>query len=83
MDNSIESLTSQPDEACGVGEWMYVGTIPPDAVGFVYKIIHLPTNKYYIGKKSLSQKRTLPPLKGYKRKRIVISESNWQNYWRV
>jgi len=33
--------------------------IPEDAVGFVYKIIHIPTGKYYIGKKSLNSVRTV------------------------
>lgn len=33
--------------------------IPDEAVGFVYKIIHEPTGKYYIGKKSLSSSRTV------------------------
>ena len=36
--------------------------------------------KFYIGKKSLYSHRTLPPLKGYKRKRKVIKESNWGHY---
>jgi len=38
------------------------------------------TNEYYIGKKNIYQRRTLPPLKGYKRKRKVIKESKWQSY---
>lgn len=33
--------------------------IPDDAVGFVYKITHTPTGKYYIGKKALSSVRTV------------------------
>ena len=33
--------------------------MPEDAVGFVYKIIHNPTGKYYIGKKSLESVRTV------------------------
>jgi hypothetical protein len=61
--------------------WQYTGDIPDNAIGFVYKIIHLPTGKYYIGKKNLLMKRTLSPLKGFKRKRIVISESNWETYY--
>jgi hypothetical protein len=31
--------------------------IPEDAHGFIYKIVHIPTGKFYIGKKSLSSKR--------------------------
>jgi hypothetical protein len=33
--------------------------IPDEAVGFVYKITHIPTGKYYIGKKSLESIRTV------------------------
>jgi hypothetical protein len=45
--------------------WLYknkevlVEDIPEEAVGFVYKIIHIPTGKYYIGKKSLSSTRNV------------------------
>lgn len=54
--------------------------IPEGAVGFVYLIIDIPTTQYYIGKKALYSYRTLPPLKGYKRKRNVVKESNWLTY---
>jgi hypothetical protein len=33
--------------------------IPEESVGFVYKIIHIPSGKYYIGKKSLESVRTV------------------------
>ena len=45
--------------------WLYknkeinLDDIPEDAVGFVYKIIHKSTGKYYIGKKSLESVRTV------------------------
>jgi hypothetical protein len=45
--------------------WLYkdkeihLEDIPEDAVGFVYKIIHTPTGKYYIGKKSLESVRNV------------------------
>ena len=55
--------------------------VPEGSVGFVYKITHLPTDRFYIGKKSLTQRRTLPPLKGKKRKRRVVKESDWQKYY--
>jgi hypothetical protein len=32
-------------------------TIPDGVMGFIYKIIHIPTKKYYIGKKSLTSTR--------------------------
>ena len=43
-------------------------------------ITNKDTNEFYIGKKSLYSHRTLPPLKGYKRKRKVIKESKWRDY---
>ena len=55
--------------------------VPVGAVGFVYKIIHTPTGRYYIGKKSLTSTRRLAPLKGQKRKRIVTKSSDWEKYY--
>ena len=67
--------------------WLYnnkevssVEDMPENTVGFIYKITNTKTNEYYIGKKQIYQKRTLPPLKGKKRKRKVIKESKWQSY---
>lgn len=54
---------------------------PEGAVGFVYKIIHTPTGKFYIGKKSLTQTRRLKPLKGKVRKRVVRKASDWEKYY--
>jgi len=53
---------------------------PEDVVGFVYEVKHLETGKRYIGKKILKHKRTLKPLKGYKRKRVKYVESDWKTY---
>ena len=67
-------------------QWLWEGNhikdeeVPENAVGFIYMIQHIPTGKYYIGKKNLFSKRTLPPLKGMKRKRKVIKESDWKSY---
>jgi hypothetical protein len=67
-------------------QWLWEGNhikdaeVPESAVGFIYMIEHIPTGKYYIGKKNLKAKRTLPPLKGKKRKRKVIKESDWKKY---
>jgi hypothetical protein len=33
--------------------------IPDEAVGFIYMITHIPSGKYYIGKKSLESVRTV------------------------
>ena len=67
--------------------WTYQGKpiteisdMPEGTIGFIYKITNHKTGEYYIGKKSLYAKRTLPPLKGYKRKRKVVKESKWLDY---
>jgi len=67
--------------------WSYQGRaiteisdMPEGTIGFIYKITNHQTGEYYIGKKSLYSHRTLPPLKGYKRKRKVIKESKWKDY---
>lgn len=68
--------------------WLYNGNeissledCPSDAIGFVYKVTHNPSGKKYIGKKILHNKKKLPPLKGKKRKRIVVKESDWKTYY--
>ena len=79
-------------------KWLYknkeikeISDLPNNAFGFVYQTTHLPTNKKYIGKKSLmynlkkklGKKEKLlwegkgrPPV--YKR---VLKESDWKNYY--
>jgi len=79
-------------------KWLYknkeineISDLPNNAFGFVYQTTHLPTNKKYIGKKSLmyNLKKKLgkkekalwegkgrPPM--YKR---VLKESDWKNYY--
>ena len=79
-------------------KWLYknkeingISDLPKDAFGFVYQTTHLPTNKKYIGKKSLiynlkkklGKKEKLlwegkgrPPV--YKR---VLKESDWKTYY--
>ena len=79
-------------------KWLYKGSeineisdLPNNAFGFVYQTTHLPTNKKYIGKKSLmyNLKKKLgkkekalwegkgrPPI--YKR---VLKESDWKTYY--
>ena len=57
-----------------------ISDMPEGTIGFIYMITNKDTNEFYIGKKSLYSHRTLPPLKGYKRKRKVIKESKWKDY---
>lgn len=52
-----------------------------DYVGFVYLITDLHNNKKYVGKKLFNARKKLPPLKGKTRKRTVVKESDWQDYF--
>lgn len=68
--------------------WLYNGKViesieqmPQNTFGFIYQATYLPTNEKYLGKKVLYFNRTLPPLKGTKRKRKVVKESDWQTYY--
>jgi hypothetical protein len=55
--------------------------LPSEAFGFVYRVTHTPTGKEYIGRKQILSNRTLPPLKGTKRKRKIQKESDWKTYY--
>ena len=55
--------------------------MPEGTFGFIYEVIHNPTGRRYLGKKVLQFNRTLPPLKGMKRKRKVVKESDWKTYY--
>ncbi len=48
---------------------------------FLYSIKSIDTGKEYIGKKILWSKRSLPPLKGKLKKRIVYKVSDWEKYF--
>jgi len=68
--------------------WLYnnevikgIEQIPQNAFGFIYQSIYIPTNEKYLGKKVLYFNKTLPPLKGFKRKRKVVKESDWLTYY--
>jgi hypothetical protein len=68
--------------------WLYnkgvidsIKQMPQNTFGFIYQATYLPTNEKYLGKKVLYFNRTLPPLKGTKRKRKVVKESDWQTYY--
>lgn len=66
--------------------WVYAGvefdpeSVTREMIGFVYVIKNLISGRRYVGKKMFWQKRTLPPLKGKKRKRVKYVHSNWQKY---
>lgn len=72
-------------------EYDSVDKFPENCVGFVYKITNIKTGKFYIGKKSLFSnvrkkltKKELAEYSGPGRKptkKLVTSESNWQDYW--
>jgi len=66
--------------------WQYCGKeFNPDEkipwVGFVYLLTDTKNDKKYIGKKKFFRKVTRPPLKGKKRKRRSVAESDWKNYY--
>jgi len=52
-----------------------------DYFGFIYLITHRITGKKYIGKKFFYSTKTLKPLKGTKRKRKSVKESDWKTYF--
>ena len=72
-------------------EYDSVDKFPENCIGFVYKITNIKTGKFYIGKKSLfsnvKKKLTKKELAEYSgpgrkpTKKLVTSESNWQDYW--
>jgi len=55
--------------------------MPENTFGFIYEVTHKPTGDKYLGKKVLQFNRKLPPLKGQKRKRKVVKESDWKTYY--
>ena len=79
--------------------WIYkdkeitsLNDFPTQTFGFVYQILHIPTNKKYIGKKVLYYnskvklgKKELKEYEGLIGRRptykIATKESNWQNYY--
>lgn len=52
-----------------------------DYVGFIYLIQNTVTGRLYVGKKFFHSKKTLPPLKGKKNRRVKYVESDWKTYW--
>lgn len=63
------------------GHWKSpVDTIPEGALGFIYKITHIPSGRVYIGKKLLYKSVKMKPLKGKTRARRKTKDSDWRTY---
>jgi len=69
-----------------------VSDFPYETYGFVYRIVHKPTGKAYIGKKILQNttkvkltKKELAEYEGVVGRRpaykLAVKESNWKTYW--
>jgi hypothetical protein len=50
-------------------------------IGFVYLITDNTNGMKYVGKKLVVTKKKLPPLKGMKRKRTKIVQTDWMKYY--
>ena len=80
-------------------DWIYKDQImesitdfPDQTYGFVYRIVHTPSGKAYIGKKILQNttkvkltKKELAEYEGVVGRRpaykLAVKESNWKKYW--
>jgi hypothetical protein len=54
--------------------------IPPEYVGFVYRITDTKTGEKYIGQKRFHRTKTLPITKTRKRRKKTLVESDWRTY---
>lgn len=66
-----------------IGHWILpenIKEIPIGSIGFVYIIINKLTDKKYIGKKLLQNKKKRKPLKGRVNARRYLVESSWKTY---
>lgn len=73
-------------------EMLNISDFPDETYGFVYRIIHIPSKKSYIGKKILQNtskvklgKKELAEYAGVVGRRpsykLAVKESNWKSYW--
>lgn len=62
-----------------LGHWQ-CDNFNPEAYGFIYEITHRVSGRQYIGKKQMQSVKKLPPLKGAKRKRKKVVETDWRTY---
>ena len=63
-----------------LGHWQTKLEIPESPYGFIYIITNSVSNRKYIGKKQMLTKQKRQPLKGKKRKRITIVDTDWKSY---
>ena len=63
------------------GDVEFTSEMIKEYVGFVYVITDLSNKKKYVGKKLFKSTRRLAPLKGKTRKRKVVKESDWKDYF--
>lgn len=63
-----------------LGHWVTNLNIPQTSYGFIYIITNIINNRKYIGKKQMLTIRKKPPLKGKKRKRKTVQETDWKYY---
>lgn len=70
-------------------QWVYEGKtyeLPTDydhkdVYGFVYLITNRATGRMYVGKKFFWSKKTLPITKTRKRRKKLLVESDWKDYY--
>jgi Putative endonuclease segE, GIY-YIG domain len=64
------------------GHWQLTEGLEPnlDAFGFIYEITNKTNGRRYIGKKQCVSKVKRPPLKGKKKSRRSLKESDWKTY---
>ena len=66
-----------------MGQWIYNNvaqtpeTLPENVIGFIYKITHKATGRWYIGRKNV-KKTSYKTVKGKKKK--VMVDSDWMTY---
>ena len=78
--------TYQNEEITGISDF------PNETFGFIYRVIHIPSGKAYIGKKVLQHtrkvkltKKELAEYEGVVGRRpsyrLAVKESDWKTYW--
>ncbi len=78
--------TYQNEEITGISDF------PNETFGFIYRVVHIPSGKAYIGKKVLQYtrkvkltKKELAEYEGVVGRRpsykLAVKESDWQTYW--